>query len=87
MLPLRRAAQTFRSVSPHASPRAMVSSSGGDCERDAAAEHTAGQKVKQKQANSNKEEAAVAAAPTDPRKVKQEERPEKAARKEERFDK
>ena len=55
----------------------MVSSSGGDCERDAAAESTTAQKDKQKQANSNKEEAAVAVAPTDPRKVKQDERSEK----------
>ena len=55
----------------------MVSSSGADCQRDAAAESTAEQNIKEKQANSNKEEAAVAAAPTDPRKVKQEERPEK----------
>ena len=64
----------------------MVSSSGGDCERDAAAESTAEQKVKQKQANSNEEEAAVAAAPTDPRKVKQEELSEKEARKDKRSE-
>ena len=62
----------------------MVSSSGGDCDRDAGAEITTEQTVKKKQANSNKEEAAVAAAPSDPQKVPQEERPEKEARKEKR---
>ena len=86
MLPLRRAAQLFRSVSPQASPRAMVSSSCGECDRDAAAESTAEQKVNKKQANSNQEEAAVAVAPSDPQKVKQEERPEKEARKETRSE-
>ena len=62
----------------------MVSSSCGDCERDAAAESTAEQKVNKKQANSNQEEAAVAAAPSDPQKVKQEERSTKEARREKR---
>ena len=62
----------------------MVSSSCGDCDRDAAAERTVKQKINKEEANSNEEEAAVAAAPTDPRKVKQEERPEKEARKEKR---
>ena len=65
----------------------MVSSSGGDCDRDAGAEITAEQTVKKQQANSNKEEAAVAAAPSDPQKVQQEERPEKEARKEKRSEK
>ena len=65
----------------------MVSSSGGDCDRDAGAESTAEQTVKKQQANSNKEEAAVAAAPSDTQKVQQEERPEKEARKEKRSEK
>ena len=49
--------------------------------------NTAVQKINKKQANSNEEDAAVADAPTDPRKVKQEERPEKEARKEKRPEK
>ena len=65
----------------------MVSSSGGDCDRDAGAESTAEQTVNKKQANSNKGEAAVAAAPSDPQKVQQEERPEKEARQEQRSEK
>ena len=64
----------------------MVSSSGADCQRDAAAESTAVQKIKAKQANSTKEEAAVASAPSGPRKVKQEERPEHEVRKEKRSE-
>ena len=81
MLPLRRAAPIYRSVSPQASPRAMVSSSGADCQRDAAAECTEKQNITEKQANSNKGEAAVAASPTDSRQVKQEERSEQEVRK------
>ena len=54
----------------------MVSSSGADCQTHAAADITEKQNIKDKHVNSNKEEAAVAAAPIDPRKVKQEERPE-----------
>ena len=53
---------------------------------DAGAESTAEQTVKKKRAVSKQEKAAVAAAPSDPRKVKQEERPEKEARKENRSE-
>ena len=62
----------------------MVSSSGGGCDRDVAAESTAEQTVKKKRAVSKQEKAAVAAAPSDPQKVKQGERPKQEARKERR---
>ena len=54
---------------------------------DAGAESTAEQTVKKKRAVSKQEKAAVAAAPSDPQKVQQEERPEKEARKEKRSEK
>ena len=65
----------------------MVSSSGGDCDRDAATESTAEQKVNKKQEKFKQEEDAVAAAPSDQQKGKQEERPETEARKENRSGK
>ena len=65
----------------------MVSSSGGDCHRDAAAESTVEEKVKQKQADSKQEEAAVAAAPSDQQKGKREKRPEKEAHEKKRSEK
>ena len=51
---------------------------------DAGAESTAEQTVKKKRAVSKQEKAAVAAAPSDPQKVKQGERPKQEARKERR---
>ena len=51
---------------------------------DAGDESTAEQTVKKKRAVSKQEKAAVAAAPSDPQKVKQGERPKQEARKERR---